>query len=424
MQHDLEILDGVGFWHSSGKGKLNGCIVNKLLINGKEVKSAKKGEKVKIPSTYFKNSAQVYLTSRNEGRNLVEGKLINLPLKIIAKVGSPLILEYKDLIIQSTIPLQEPQKESLSEEDIRSEFRKSSKSGINWDIDLELEKVFFPKRLLKETRELLEQKLREKVVLPRISKFTGIPAVLPKEVNSEPKLIVKVYSLSQLQEANATGVEIIYYDIFSPDLNLAKKLCTNAKFFLDTPVVITDKDIEKIKNIIENIKPDGITIGNWGLLGIDFKGEKHGKYSLNIFNDVSAAGLLEKEVLPTISPELNTKQILNMKNKEFIYYAHGQIPVMHFKGAYSEKSLTDEMKYTFPLRTVNGNTEMLYSRPLAMFEKIKELIDGGVKYYLLDLNRDTTTIIKAYQNIINGVKQDISFLKKGTTIGNWVKGVA
>ena len=59
-----------------------------------------------------------------------------------------------------------------------------------------------------------------------------------------------------------------------------------------------------------------------------------------------------------------------------------------------------------------------------MFEKIKELMEGGIKYFLLDLSRDTTTIIKAYQNIILGVEQDISFLKKGTTIGNYVKGVA
>ena len=282
-----------------------------------------------------------------------------MPLKVTAKVGSQLILEHKDITIYSTIPLQEPQKESLSEEEIRAEFKKSSKFGIKWDIILELEKVFFPKRLLKEMREALEQKLREKVVPSRISKFSGIPAIIPKEVNSEPRLIVKVYSLSQLQEANAAGAEVIYYDVFSPDLEIAKKSCTKAKFFLDTPVIITDNDIQKIGNIIKKINPDGITIGNWGLLDINFNGEKHGKYSLNIFNDNSAAGLQEKGVLPTISTELNSKQVIKMKNKEFIYYAHGQIPVMHFKGAYSEKSLTDEMRYTFPLRQVNGNTEML-----------------------------------------------------------------
>ena len=52
-----------------------------------------------------------------------------------------------------------------------------------------------------------------------------------------------------------------------------------------------------------------------------------------------------------ISPELNAKQVKNMKNKEFIFYAHGQIPVMHFKGRFHDRFLTDEKGYTFPLLT-------------------------------------------------------------------------
>ena len=179
-----------------------------------------------------------------------------------------------------------------------------------------------------------------------------------------------------------------------------------------------------IQKLVNKIKPDGITIGNWGLLGIKFAGEKHGKFSLNVFNDVAVSALGQNGILPTISAELNAKQALNLKNKEFIYYAHGRIPVMHLKGTYPQKALTDEMDYTFPLRIVNGNTEMLYSRPIAIFEKINELISGGVKWFLLDLNKDTTTIIRAYQNVIRNVKQDISMLKKGTTIGNYAKGVA
>ena len=67
---------------------------------------------------------------------------------------------------------------------------------------------------------------------------------------------------------------------------------------------------------------------------------------------------------------------------------------------------------------------MLYSRPIAMFEKIEELIADGVMFYLLDLRKDTARLVKAYQNIIDGVNQDITMMKKGTTIGNFNKGVA
>lgn len=425
LQHDLDVRDGIGFWHPHFEGKLKGGIAYKILHEGAEVKHAKKGDKVKIPSQYFFNSAQVYLTSKNEGEDILQEKLLSLPLKIVAKVDHPLIFEYEDITVQSPIMLQAAEKHALTEEQIKSELQKSSTFGILWEMKgSELEQVFLPKRFLHQTREELERKLREKVVPARASNFSGIPAVVPKTVEHEPKLVVKVYSLEQLKEANAAGVYAIYYDVFSSDAEMARKLCINAKFFLDTPVVVTDHDIEKIQQIVNKIKPDGITIGNWGLLDLKFTGEKHGKFSLNVFNDISVGALLEKGVLPTISAELNAKQVLNMKHKEFIYYAHGQIPVMHFKGVYPQKALTDEMNYTFPLRTVNGNTEMLYSRPIAVFEKVHELIEGGVKWFLLDLTKDTTTIIRAYQNIINGVEKDISMLKKGTTIGNYVKGVA
>ncbi len=425
LKHDLDVMDGIGFWHPHFDGKLKGGIAYKILHEGVEVKHAKKGEKVKIPSQYFFNSAQVYLTSKNEGEDLLQDKMLSLPLKIIAEVGQPLTLEYEEVTAQSPIALQAAEKHALTGEQLASELQKSSRFGITWVVkDLELEKVFLPKRFLHQTLQELEGKLRDKVVPPRTSHFTGLPAIVPKTIEHEPRLVVKVYSLEQLREANAAGVYAIYYDVFSADVEMAKKLCTNAKFFLDTPVVVTDYDIERVKQIVGRVKPDGITIGNWGLLALKFNGEKHGKFSLNIFNDISVSALRQKGVLPTASVELNAKQVLNMKNKEFIYYAHGQIPVMHFKGVYAPKALTDEMEYTFPLRIVNGNTEMLYSRPIAVFEKIKELMNGGVKWFLLDLTKDTTTIIRAYQKVIDNVEQDISMLKKGTTIGNYAKGVA
>ena len=97
---------------------------------------------------------------------------------------------------------------------------------------------------------------------------------------------------------------------------------------------------------------------------------------------------------------------------------------MHFKGKFIEKSLTDEKGYTFPLRIVNGNTEMLYSRSIAVYEHVLELIDSGIKYFFLDLNKDTMTIIRTYQNILASKIEDISMLKKGTTVGNFRKIVA
>ncbi|HLC47177.1 MAG TPA: hypothetical protein VJI75_05620, partial [Candidatus Nanoarchaeia archaeon] len=62
-------------------------------------------------------------------------------------------------------------------------------------------------------------------------------------------------------------------------------------------------------------------------------------------------------------------------------------------------------------------------RPIAMFEGVKKLADAGVRYFFLDLERDTTTIIKTYQGILAGRKPDTSMLKRGTTLGNYEKVV-
>ena len=134
LQHDLDLLDGIGFWHPSGEGKLKGGIAYKILREGVEVKHARKGDLVKIPSPYFRNFSQVYLTSRNGGRDILQEQLLQLPLKITAKVDQPLTMEYDDIIAQSPIALQSAEKHALTEEQIKTELQKSSRLGINWNI--------------------------------------------------------------------------------------------------------------------------------------------------------------------------------------------------------------------------------------------------------------------------------------------------
>src|SRR3989344_778348 len=179
LKHDLDLMDGIGFWHPHFEGKLKGGVAYKILHEGIEVKHAKKGDKVKIPSPFFFNSAQVYLTSKNEGENILQEKLMSLPLKVMAKVDQPLVFEYEGIVVRSPIALQAAQNQALTEEQLKSELHKSSRFGIRWEItSLELEKVFLPKRFLHQTLESLEQQLRKKVVPPRTSNFSGVPAAV------------------------------------------------------------------------------------------------------------------------------------------------------------------------------------------------------------------------------------------------------
>ncbi len=424
LQHDLHLGDGVGFWNAQ-KGKLEGFVLRNLSQKSEQVQEGKRGESVFIPSKHFKDGARVFLTSKKEKQD-PQRKDVGFPLSIIGLLGKELVFEGDGKKVSSSVALQESKTQPLTKDIIEAELMKSEEWGIRWDIHIFMldPDLFLPISGLRKLRKELERVVLEKGTPKRTSHREEIriqPSSLQKTM---PKLIVKVYTLDQVREANSMGVHAIYYDVFDRNVAEAKKLCTHSKLFLDTPVVITDTDIERIEDIIKKVKPHGIVIGNWGLLGIPFSGEKHGKFSLNIFNDVSLIALRKKGIIPTVSVELNAKQAVNLQQKDFIYYAHGHIPVMHFKGEFRERSLTDEVGYTFPLRVVNGNTEMLYSRPIALYENILELVDHGVHYFLLDLNKDVSTIIQAYQNILAHKKQDITMLKKGTTIGNFVKGVA
>ncbi|MBT4648509.1 U32 family peptidase [archaeon] len=426
LNHEIKLGDGLGFWDSRRK-KMNGFTLKKMYIDGNDSMIGNRGDEVKVPSKYFRDEIKVYLTSKNyEEKAAYEIKIKKFDIKLSGKLNSPLKIIGPDFSCVSEIVLQKSNKHSLDVKMVKEFLDKSYTKGIKWNIvkfDVE-ENLFMPKSMLTKLRLKLEEALLKRFTPEKKSEMIPLPYVPDAKFDHDSRLLVKVYGLSQLKEANELKPYAIYYDAFEKEALAAKKLCTNSKFFLDTPVVMTDKDIDDVQHIINKIKPDGIMIGNWGLMDLKFNGEIHGKYSLNTFNDYAVEALRKKGIIPMVSVELSSDQILRFKNKEFIHYTHGRIPVMHLKGEYDEYTLTDDKNYTFPLRLVNGNTEMLYSRPIATLDKAKKFISGGIRYFFLDLERDTTTYIKAYQNIINGVKQDITMLKRGTTIGNFEKGVA
>lgn len=424
IQENIQQGDGVSFWHPSQKGELSGFVIDLMHSQGKRIVRAFRGQHISIPSGYFVDGVKVFLTSKKEWQENSSARM-EIPLTIHGHKGEPLQLISAYGAVQSEVPLQEAAKQALTIEHIQKELAKSGKWGIKFTLQADIEgSLFLPDRLLKKASLALEEKIRQMVTPQRASSFQPLPTISPSVMPKQPKLIVHCYSLDQVRAANETGVEAVYYDIFHHDLLAAKKLCTRVKFFLDTPVVVTDKDIETMQRIIDTIQPDGITIGNWGTLTISFSGEKHGKYSLNVFNDITLEMLRAKRVLPMISVELNAKQVVRFADKEFIYYAHGRIPVMHFKGNFRERALTDEKEYTFPLRKVNGNTEMLYSRPLATLEKVQDLLKEGVHYFLLDLTEGNVGLIAVYQKLLQGETIDVTWEKKGTTLGNYGKGVA
>ena len=421
LKHAIELHDGIGFWR--GTGILEGGILRGMTVNGKKAERAKEGDTAILHMKEFREGAKVFLTSQNKGKDIFALPKIKVTVDATGSPGENLTVQAKNgsWAAASAIALQHPKQHALGIAALAEEFARSK--DIKWHIEkLALKPSFLPKSTLKALRREMEEKARQ-ACGPNREKH---PYTLPYYEDArfaKPRLIVKAYSLESLREADACGVDAIYYDVFSSNVKEAKSLCKKAAFFLDTPAILSDSDIVRIESRIADIKPDGIAIGNWGLLNLKFSGERHGKYSLNTFNDISMSMLLDKGITPTFSVELSAKQLSQFRIKKGIYYAHGRIPVMHFKGIRPERLLTDEKGYAFPLRKMNGSTEMLYSRPIATYEGVLHLMDMGINHFLLDLEKDTTTIITAYQKILAGAKPDTSMLKKGTTNKTFRVGV-
>lgn len=421
LQHDLKLGDGVSFW--KGSGSLEGGKVLHIIKHGKQVSKAYKGDPIKLHFKQWGEGIKVFLTSQEEEYTF-KGKKKLVSLAVSGKPGNVLTLHCKEFSCSaaSSITLQVSEKHPLTQQELEEELAKCNYLSVRISA-FDVKKCFLPKSKLTELRRVLEQTILEASCPRRHPEEVKLPA-FAKTSGQQRRLIVKVYTLEQVKEADDCKVDVIVFDIFHSQMKEAQRLCKNARFFVDTPVILSDTDIEKIEHVLKELQPDGMMIGNLGLLDVNFKGEKLGNYSLNVFNDITMGMLLNKGILPMYSLELSILNLQKFSHRNGIVYAHGRIPVMHFKDILPEKKLTDDKNYTFPLRMVHGNTEMLYSRPIAAFEKVLDIETLGINQFFLDLERDTTTIIHAYQNIFARTPQDITMLKRHTTVKPFLKGVA
>ena len=135
------------------------------------------------------------------------------------------------------------------------------------------------------------------------------------ENESSVKIFAKVYNKKSAQAADGAKADVIYYDVLKEDCMEVKSLLKNSKFFVYTPRILSDKQLIDVADKIKKIKPDGVLVGNGGLLRILEGKNIHLDYSFNCFNDID---LNCYPGIPIVSPELNFDEMIALKNKRFI----------------------------------------------------------------------------------------------------------
>ena len=405
------------------------------MMNGVDVPKAQQGQKVTLPVPGFNNGALIFLMTPLHGENLLgEKPRITVDMEINIQEGKIPLFELMVLGTLIKIPLKvpasKPEKHPFSWEQVDTELRKfeSDIFTINKIVGT-TDNSFIPKSEITNLRKQLDQQILDALVPITAEKQKVLPKLYSSYMAGEKKVHVQVYDLQGVQEALHAGADFIYYDVFASDLESAITIVKSAQnsgqsvqFYVHTPMVLVDEDIDKMIPIIQKIKPNGILANNVAILRLDLKLPIILGYQMNIFND----NQLQYYGHPAIaSIELNAQELAAFKNKkDLIFYTHGQPVVMTFKEHIDANRLTDKEGYTFPLRvTKTGATEMLYSRHIGILQRTNEISHAGITQIFLDLEYDVGTLTTIYKKLLRGEHVNVSEFKVDATVGNLVKGV-
>jgi len=247
-----------------------------------------------------------------------------------------------------------------------------------------------------------------------------LPEFAPVKNESEVTIFAKAYNKKSALAADRAKADVVYYDVLKDDCAEVKGLLKNSKFFVYTPRILSDEQVVDVVGRIGRIAPDGVLVGNRGLLKFLGGFDLHLDYSFNCFNDVD---LRCHRGIPVISPELNFNEVAGLKNKRFIVLAHGDIVLMNSRQKLAAAELVDDDGRRFRVRRNHDVTEVLNTKQIGLFNKARDYVDAGVKYFLIDVEGDVDKFVRIYRKILNLEPFNDSRIRKGYTTGHFSRGV-
>jgi collagenase-like PrtC family protease len=249
---------------------------------------------------------------------------------------------------------------------------------------------------------MIKDRTVNKIVLPKIK----------EKKNNKEELLVKVYSIEDAREASKYTNKV-FYNIFAKDFD--NKYCAYI------PRLLNDEEVDEAIKLIEQDKIKNVLVGELGTY-VKLRNEKlnlYLDYSNNVFNELDLEFF--DDCTSIISPELSSEELKEFSNKDFISLAHGKVVMMNTKYSLLPKKLTDQKKFTFPVRKEHDYYQILNSKELGLFELVDDLRKIGIKRFFLDLDDDIDYTVKFYHNLFKGKVLPIK--KRGYTKGHFDRGV-
>lgn len=441
LEDNLSLKDGVRFGD-------DGFITTKIILNGNEVKEAKKGDKVKILPSKYKANDSLYKMSDTKLMNELKvayekmyGRKIELSAKVRFKVGMPFKIEVE---YNGKKYIKEGEKVQFAENsplDMKRVEKNIEKSGeIPYKINnvefTDFEDGFMPMSAINNLRRDLLEEIKEH----EIKKYKNVIEKKEKEEyvvkeKNLPKYMVCVLTPAQVKAAMDAKVPAIVIDMFGKNQTFIKRNIFSelegyeGEVYLNAPTIIKE-EFETIAKTINSLKDkiDGLVTNNTGIIR-RFKDEMKiiGGYKLNIFNS-SALEFYNKHIEgAALSIELNRKEIRNLLKKggegaQFFLYGKPESMVCEycpigstFGGKTTKRECSDQcVTSTFKMRDRMNEefvvTTDIFCRshihhpvPVNLSEAKDELEEMGIKSFRLDfIDEDYDTTLKVLKAVMSG----------------------
>ncbi|GAB6170388.1 U32 family peptidase [Clostridium carnis] len=441
LKENISLGDGFRF-------KDKGFAVNKITLNGVEVKEAKEGEMVKLFPIAYKKGDELFKSLDKKLFDSLEeyikpyNKKINLNAKVIFKQGFPMTIEvrYKNKDYKfSGAEVEKALKKPLEKERIEEALKKSGDCTFKFDkIEFtEYENGFLRisdlNALRREALEGIQKSITKSYRRKRPEKLNEKPI---NYCNKSLDIVYQCITKMQLKALVESNFENIALDIFSRDkdaLRIAdvKELYNNnnkINIFIKIPNIIKNEFNNVIK-VVDELKPyiKGLITVNAGIIK-KYQDELYiiGDYKLNIVNSESLKFYQNEINIPTLSLELNRREIKEIlkKNKgniQSIIYGKTELMISEYcpiGSTFGEKSscrecnvacsrdefkLVDRMKESFRVMTdIYCRSYILNPVPLNLIEEKKDLIDIGVNSFRVEFRDESYEEVKKVIKMING----------------------
>ena len=442
LKEDVSLGDGFRY-------RDTGSTINKILIDNKEVKEAKKGDKVKLYPLGYKKGDNIFKSLDKKLFNSLEEDLkpynrkINLKAIIDFEIGKPIKLsisygnenyEFYGEVVQRA------EKKPLDKDRIKEALNKSGDSPFKIeevDFNIYNEGFLRVSDLNNLRREALEG-IAKSISKSYRRKRPFIKDRKEEEFNKENnvEILYQCITKEQLDTLVDLGAKDIAVDIFSREEKAAtlKDIIAysnkNINIYLKTPNIIKS-EFNKVVDIIEKVKDyiKGIVTSNAGLIR---KYQKKlyiiGDYKLNIINSESLKFYQKEIELPSLSLELNRKEIKallkgNKGKVQGILYGKTELMISEYcpiGSTFGEKScnkdcnlactrdkftLIDRMNEKFRVMTdVFCRSYILNSHPLNLIEEKEDLKTLGVTSFRVEFRDESSSEVKKVIKMLQGVE--------------------